>query len=525
MRIKRLKTWLLLGLTLLLGFVSSGCRLLQSGNTMTVLAGSELKDIEPLLDEIERETGVRLEFEYIGTLDGVEALLSGAEYDLAWFSHARYLSLLAGDSGLIVTQEKTMLSPVVMGVKESVAREFGWIDNTAVTWQDIADKAAAGDLRFAMTNPASSNSGFTSLVGVAAALSGSSDALEAGDINNEAMQGFFKGQALTAGSSGWLADSYVASQADLDGIINYESVLLSLNESGQLQEDLVLIYPQEGIITADYPLMLLNGDRREEYNALVDFLRAPAFQETLMETTLRRPVVPGVALDGRIPDPLLVELPFPNTADVINRLIFTYLDEQRVPAHAFFVLDVSGSMRGEGIRDLKTAMNNLTGLDTSLTGQFSRFRARERITIITFNDHVVTVQEFVIDDTNRDGEDMAQVRSFVTRLNASGGTAVYSALAEAYRLVSEAQQQDPDRYYTIVLMSDGENTDGMGFRQFERNYEGLAPAAQDVRTFTVLFGNADEDAMQEIANVTGGRMFDGTSDSLSFIFKQIRGYQ
>ena len=83
-------------------FGVSSCGALGSGNTMTVLAGSELQDIEPLLDEIERETGVRLEFEYIGTLDGTERLMSGADYDLGWFSHAGYLTLLQDKQNVVV---------------------------------------------------------------------------------------------------------------------------------------------------------------------------------------------------------------------------------------------------------------------------------------------------------------------------------------------------------------------------------------------------------------------------------------
>lgn len=505
--------------------LTTACGMMGAADTLTVLAGSELQDIEPLLDDIERETGIRLEFEYIGTLDGAESLLSGAKYDLAWFSHGKYLTLLPGSQGMVVTQEKTMLSPVIMGVKESKAREFGWIDNPNITWQDIADKASSGELRYAMTNPAASNSGFTALIGVATALTGSSDAINAGDVNVPALQAFFKGQTLTAGSSGWLAESYVAAQDNLDGLINYESVLLSLNESGELREDLALIYPKEGIITADYPLMLLDGDKREQYDRLVTYLRSPEFQQELMRTTLRRPVIPGIALDGRIPNPLLVELPFPNSVDVIDSLLFSYLDEQRVPAHAIFVLDVSGSMRGTGITDLKTAMNNLTGLDSTLTGRFARFRAREIITIVTFSDYVQSVQSFNINDVSSQGAAMQEIRTYVSGLNANGGTAIYTALAEAYRLAEEAQQQDPNRYYSVVLMSDGENTDGLSSGDFRRYYQGLPEDVQGIRTFTVLFGNADEDAMDAIAGLTGGRVFDGTAESLSLIFKQIRGYQ
>lgn len=47
----------------------------------------------------------------------------------------------------------------------------------------------------------------------------------------------------------------------LNGIINYESVLMQLNQGGKLQEKLALIYPSEGVISADYPLMLLKKKR------------------------------------------------------------------------------------------------------------------------------------------------------------------------------------------------------------------------------------------------------------------------
>lgn len=418
-----------------------------------------------------------------------------------------------------------MLSPVVLGVKESRAQEWGWVDNPDLTWEDIADKAASGDLRYAMTNPASSNSGFTSLVGVASALSGSADALEADDINTEALQRFFKGQKLTAGSSGWLAESYVREQDSLDGIINYESVLLQLNQSGELRENLYLVYPKEGIITADYPLMLLNDEKREDYNALVEYLLSPEMQATLMETTIRRPVVPSVELSTTFPDRVLVELPFPNNADVIDELIFSYLDEQRVPSHAFFVLDVSGSMEGDGIEDLKAALINLTGMDESLTGRFSRFRERERITMITFSHEVQNVLDFQIEDPDSQSQDMAEIRNYVQSLRAEGGTAIYSALIEAYNIVGSIIQENPDRYYSIVLMSDGENTDGLPEGEFFSYYTSLPEDIQNVKTFTILFGQANEQSMGSIAERTGGRMFDAKSTALNLIFKQIRGYQ
>jgi Ca-activated chloride channel family protein len=516
---------LVVAAALFIGTALTGCGGGSTAKELTVLAGSELKDLEPLFDQIRRHTGISLHMSYSGTLDGVERLMAGEEVDLAWFSHAKYLTLLEGTRGRVAAQEKIMLSPVVLGVKESKARDWGWVDNPDLTWQDIADRASSGQLHYAMTNPASSNSGFTALMGVAAALSGSADALEVEDIDrvSEELKGFFKGQTLTSGSSGWLAESYVNEQDRLDGMINYESVLLGLNKSGQLREKLYLVYPKEGIVTADYPLMLINGDRRADYDKLVEYLRSPEFQKELMELTLRRPVISQVGLSDEFPDQLLVELPFPNSREVIDHLIFAYLDEQRVPSHAFFVLDVSGSMRGEGLSDLKAAMINLTGKDTSLTGQFARFRHRERITVLVFNDQVRDISSFEVGID--DQETMQSIRDYVEMLEAGGRTAIYSALRQAYDLAAQAQQQDAGRYYSIVLMSDGKKTEGISEQEFLSYYRSLPEEAQRIKTFTILFGDADKEEMESIAEATGGRTFDARHESLSLIFKQIRGYQ
>jgi Ca-activated chloride channel family protein len=192
-----------------------------------------------------------------------------------------------------------------------------------VTWADIGAHSKAGDFHFAMTNPAASNSGFVALVGVASALQQGGGALDQGNINVAALKDFFSGQALTAGSSGWLADSYVRSQGSLDGIVNYESVLLSMNQGNQLKEKLDLVYPKEGIVTADYPLMLLDRSQRTAYDKVTSYLRGPDVQTRIMKTTGRRPAVPGIALDSRFPTQILIELPFPSSLEIVNKLLFT----------------------------------------------------------------------------------------------------------------------------------------------------------------------------------------------------------
>jgi Ca-activated chloride channel family protein len=494
-------------------------------NTLAVLAGSEVKDLEPMLPDIKAATGVSLVMTYSGSLDGAQAIAGGAATDVAWFSSGHYLALLPGAGSRIVAQQQIMLSPVILGVKKSVADRFGWTNNPNVTWKDIEAKAADGSFHFAMTNPAASNSGLVALVGVASALSGSSDSIDTGTIDKSALQSFFKGQTLTAGSSGFLADSYVRSQDTVDGIVNYESVLMSLNAGGQLHEPLTLIYPKEGIVTADYPFILLNAAKRDAYDKVVAYLRSPDVQKKIMAQTSRRPAIPGIPLDSRFPNQTLIELPFPAKLDTINALITAYLDEERKPASAIFVLDVSGSMEGDRLDNLKTAMENLTGTDTTLTGGFSRFHAREQVTIITFSSKVEDDRNFTIDDTDPNGPDMTAIRAYVESLHTYDGTAIYTGLEQAYADVAKTQATDPNRLYSIVLMTDGENNAGVDPDQFAQDYAALPPAVQAVHVYPVLFGDASKDDMTKIATETGGTLFDATTSSLEAIFKQIRGYQ
>jgi Ca-activated chloride channel homolog len=496
-----------------------------SSTTLNVLAGSELKDLQPVLADFQRSTGYQVAMHYIGSLDGAEKIVNGDSSDLAWFSSGRYLSLLQGSSHKVLAQQPIMVSPVVLGVKHSTAVRLGWAGNPSVTWRDVADRSRAGDFRFAMTNPAASNSGFAALVGVAQAFSPTPDALQAGDINTAALKDFFTGQALTAGSSGFLADSFVRQQDKLDGIVNYESVLLSMNAGGKLREPLDLIYPKEGIITADYPLMLLRRDRRAIYERLVAYLRRPDVQRRIMTSTGRRPAIPDVKPDSRFPSQVLIELPFPSSLDVVNKLLTSYLNEIRRPSHTVFVLDTSGSMDGPRIDSLKRALLNLAGADTSISGRFAGFHNRESVTMVLFSSQVYDQRSFQLSDTGDNSSVLQQVRNYVKGLHAGGGTAIYDALEAGYRISGNARANLPDDYYSIVLMTDGENNAGRDGSGFLSDYRGWPSSWRAVPTFPVLFGEGNPKQLQQIASTTGGTVFDGRSADLSLVFKEIRGYQ
>ena len=498
-------------------------------NAFTILAGSELKDVETQLgDGIRRATGIDVRFSYAGTLDAIDRLNGGEQFDAVWVSHGKYLAMNPDLKARIVAQDKIMLSPVILGVKRSKAVALGW-DKNDPTWKDIADAASAGSFTFGMTNPTSSNTGFTAVIGIAAALASNPDALTEADISNPALKAFFQGQRMTAGSSGWLADAYAADPSKVDGIINYESVILSLNANGKLSEPLVPVYPKEGIITADYPLMLLNGGKRAEYDRLIAYLRSIAFQTTLSAATLRRPVNAESQAAASIPKRTLIELPFPGQPQVINGLLDAFLADVRVPSTSRYVLDLSGSMDEDGrIDQLKAAMNTLAGGDPgSLSSRYARFQNRERVGVIPFNREPMPTLLFDMGTTAAEnGATLVSIKAAVDGMQPDGGTAIYDSVQRAMsELALEKRTGDAPRYYTIVLMTDGENTQGMSLRDLLRWRESQSEAVKSIRVFPIVFGNADAEQMKALAEATGGKAFDAKAGSLAMVFKDIRGYQ
>ena len=145
------------------------------------------------------------------------------------------------------------------------------MNNPDVTWQDIAQKAASGELNYAMTNPAASNSGFSALVGVASAYAGTGNALT--DLRHRRCRA--EAVLLGAGAHGGqlgVPRRRVRPQPGFAGRadqLRVDPALAQREPAGSTSRS-TLIYPKDGIITADYPLMLLNAG---EARAVPDRLR------------------------------------------------------------------------------------------------------------------------------------------------------------------------------------------------------------------------------------------------------------
>ncbi|MDH6132549.1 Ca-activated chloride channel family protein [Kitasatospora sp. MAA4] len=503
--------------------------------TLRVLAGSELQDMQPILDDARKATGVSVKFTYTGTLDGADTVTSGkadGSYDALWFASNRYLRLDPAGGAKLLSETPVMVSPVAVGVRSSELAALGW-DPAQVTWSQIGQAVAAQKLTFGMTDPSRSNSGLSALVGLASAFSGAQSALTQGDIAkaSPALQQFFSGQKLTSGSSGWLAQAYQraaqgGSGVQVGALVNYESVLLELNRTLPAASQLTVIRPTDGVVSANYPLTLLSSatqPAKDAFQRLTAYLLRDDVQRRISDVTERRPVAAGVAPGAGLGTDVRPELAFPGSRAVADALLSAYQNQLRRPSRTVYVLDTSGSMAGARLTALQAALTQLTG--TGGSGAVVPFRDREQVTLISFADGVKWEHTHDVPDQAPDAA-LAAIRSDVQSLSADGGTAIYSTLEEAYRVVAQQQAaaQD-DRFTSIVLMTDGESNEGDSAAQFAAFYKALPPSGQAVPVFPILFGEGAKPQLQGIADTTGGQLFDGVSGDLGSVFEEIRGYQ
>lgn len=477
--------------------------------TLRVLASSELSDMTPVFDQVEKDTGVTLRPTYMGTLDAVELLATGkadGRYDAVWLSSNDYLRLRPDAATKIVSETPVMSSPVAVGVKPATVKELGWKPEQ-VTWSQVEQAVRDGSLTYGMTDPARSNSGFSTLISVASALSGAQSALTDADVAKARprLKEFFQGQKLTSGSSGWLASAY-ARRGDVDALLNYESVLKGI-------PGLTVIRPKDGVVTADYPLSSLastDAATREDVRRVTEALRTDAVQRLITERTHRRPVVASVPPATGLDTARRRELPFPGSRSVADGLLDAYENELRRPSRTVYVLDTSGSMEGERLSRLKEALAGLTG----------DFRDREEVTLMPFGSEVKSVRTHVVSPTDPE-TGLAAIRRDTQDLRAEGDTAIYTSLEKAYEHLGAGR----DTFTSIVLMTDGENTAGADAADFKAFYAGLGRTQQEIPVFPILFGDSDRTELTYIAELTGGRLFDAQQGPLDGAFEEIRGYQ
>ncbi|MDB5985348.1 MAG: hypothetical protein JWR16_401, partial [Nevskia sp.] len=407
------------------------------------------------------------------------------------------------------------------------AEELGW-DKHPPSWAEIAQVARREEgLNLGMANPAGSEVGLLELLSTAAAFGGRHEALGVGDVDNPKLKNFYAAAKLLGGGGVWLSDVYSKEEDRLDGIITYEASVLALNAvPDALDDPLAAVHVRDGSIHADFPLMLVNPSRRAEYDKLVAWLRSKPVQTELMQKTFRRPVNSQVPLSAVLAHDRPEQLVATTKPSTLENIISAFGDKVRLPAHSYFLLDVSGSMAEDNrINDLKAALGVLIGANQStLAGRLAQIPQREKLDMLSFDSHLQT--EISLDFAPQNyAAASAQFKQYVDGLQPKGGTATYDALQAAYLRALKDRKKQPGYRAVIVLISDGHNASGQTFDAFRDWLQALPDTSQDIRVFPVLFGDVEDREMKEVAALTHGRVFDATGVGLDRTLERVRTYQ
>lgn len=496
---------------------------------LTIVSGSENEEIEPIVQEFARRKGVTIEMSYLGSVDIRLLLETGAqiEYDAVWPANSLWLTL--GDTQRVTRHSESIFrSPVVLGVKKSVAERLNWV-GAEVRVRDILEAAESEDLRLMMTSATQSNSGASSYFGFLYALAGSPDVLTS-EILNEAqlaedIQAILGTLDRSAGSSGWLKDLFLSRYNEFDGMYNYESLIIEMNREliATNREPLYVIYPVDGLAISDSPLAYVDKgdpDKEKLFLELQEYLLSEPVQEQVLDLG-RRTGTLGLSIENANPavfnpdwgiDTTRVIQPirFP-AAEVIDEALNLYQTAFRKPSYTVYLLDYSGSMEGEGRRQLLAAMNLL--LDQSQASRYLLQASPRDVTLIIAFDHSI-IQEWRLDGS--DPEEYLNLYAQLERQQVVGRTNIYQPVERALELL---QDVDTSRYFpAIILMTDGQSNEGL----FEDVRQKYIDVEKDIPVFGITFGAASKDQIQQMTALTGGRIYDGTSD-LVRAFRNAKG--
>ena len=501
--------------------------------TFRVLSGSENQALEPIIQDFAKDEKITVEITYQGSIDIMRELANGtsSRYDAVWPANSMWI-LLGDTTGTVQLSSSIMRSPVVFGVKKSVAKQLGWI-GADVTVTDILAAAESEQLTFMMANAAQSDSGAAAYLGFLYAFAGHPDLLTSADLQSPEVRDKIKRilgtVSRTAGDSGYLKDLFVQEYDSYDAMVNYESAIIETNQtlvqSGR--EPLYVLYLRDGTAIADSPFAYIDkrdAEKRVTFQKLQAHLLSDDVQHQLLALGRRA----GLGIN---PDPALVDQSVFNSdwgidtqriltpinipdAAVVKEALTLYQTALRKPSLTVLALDFSSSMIGAGEGELKVAMRML--LDQESATQHLLQASPEDITIIIpFNDKVMNVWTV-------EGNDPAQFQSLIGQIGvtpARGGTDIYSPIIEGLKLI---KKHGTDGYSpAVVVMTDGKSGDGKDFGDLYR-YVALN-GMESVPIFAITFGDASVDQLTEIANLSAGAVFNGNDDLVS-AFRTVRGY-
>ncbi|NLS77855.1 MAG: VWA domain-containing protein [Chloroflexi bacterium] len=447
------------------------------------------------------------------------------QLDASWRAQQGLAALQAGTS-LVGETTRYAISPVVIAMWEDVAHSMGAPDRS-IGWSDLMDRARS-DPGFRWSHPSTNTaSGLLATLAMFYAGSGKTRGLTQEDAQAEETLAYVSAVEKTVryygeGELAVIQRALTDGPKFLDAFVVQEQLVIYHNRQASGHR-LVAVYPREGTLWQDHPLVLLEqpgltSDLRQAHAALRDYLLSADAQQFFLEQGYRpadlsvrldAPGTPFTSANGVDPSQPQTTLQIPSSAVIaVVREAWAYTKRQ---TNVYLVSDTSGSM----------ADDNKIGLARQAMQTFVQQipSDQERVGLLTFASEV---QEVV--PLGELGSNRAVLDGAIANLAARGNTALLDAVYAAY--VKLQDLKDTERINAIVVMTDGrENRSRMQLTDLVRRIQAGNAGGVPVVIFCIAYGeDADMQMLRTIAEASGGQAREGSLETIQELYKLLSTY-
>lgn len=365
-------------------------------------------------------------------------------------------------AGILISKEKY----------DELIKKYG-----AINLKNITQAVANGEINMGYTNPFASATGLNFLVSTLATFDSSNP------LSEKAIDGFNEFQnniPLIAYTTLQLRNS--AESGILDGfIMEYQTYI----NSPELKTDYIFTpfgYRHDSPL---YSVGNLSNEKKEILNKFIEFYKQDKYQELAVKdgfNALEDYKCEIENLDG-------------NTILQAQKLWKENKNGDK-PIVAVFVADVSGSMEGEPLNELKKSLLN-----------GSRYIGEENsIGLVTYSNDVninLPIEKF---DLNQ----RSLFTGAVQDMDASGGTATFDAIAVAVQMLLDEKEKNPDAKLMLFVLSDGETNIG-------HSLDDLREILESVKIPVNTIGyNANIEALENISRINEATSINADSDDVIY---------
>ena len=533
--------------------------------SVRILYGSEKEDwLAPLVEaynaagrQTPQGSTIVIEATAIGSIEAATAILSGTIEATVWSpASSLYLPVARSawreryGSELVFGEPQSLVrSPVIIAMWEPMARALGWPDQP-LGWHTIAglsghdwsewDHPEWGSFKFGHTHPDYSNSGLAAILSEAYAGVDKQSDLTLEDLQTSALRTFMaqiEGSIIDYGSStGFFAqrmyDCEIGGPAYLSASVLYENLVAVRSQTCPNHPAIVALYPSEGTFWTDHPYVILNAPWvSDEQKAAAQDFQAFLLDATQQQRAMAlgfRPADPTLPLrtpldaaHGVDPDQPQTVLAPPSPA-VIEGTQQTWRQVKKA-ADVVVVLDISGSMwaeeapgQGTKIEKARVALGNFVDMLSDV----------DRLQVIVFNNELTTLTPL-----SPLGEKRTAIKDAIMGIQPDGPTRLNDVTLQAYEDLKA--EGDPNRIRAVVILSDGRDerllADGSVEQASTNDLPDVLEAIQvgqeggrAIKFFTIAYGaDADAGTLEQIAQTTGGKRFDASTETIRQVYELI----